>query len=120
MSPGAHNDHCQSHLPFRPLSQSVISLPTSFYTHCFLSPPRSLDKHDLQLLRVACTQTRPHFPLLLPVLSGLCPHLSIKAARTQEACCSGPSMGTSSSPRLQTSFSPRLGQRKFKLGSSDE
>lgn len=33
--------------------------------------------------RVACTETRPHFPLLLPALSGLRPHLSIEGTLIQ-------------------------------------
>lgn len=37
MSPRAHTDHCQSHLPFRPLSQSAISSPTSSTPTAFSS-----------------------------------------------------------------------------------
>lgn len=57
----------------RVLPQPPLSLPAALFGRAWSSV------HE----RVACTETRPHFPLLLPALSGLRPHLSIEGTLIQ-------------------------------------
>lgn len=102
-----------------PLPQSTKGSPMSFSSDCFLFPPRSLDKCDLESPAPRHVFTSPCF--------SLCCLASVLASPWKQPPSRGELLHTiygycsSLSPLcLQTSFSPRLSQRRLELGSSDE
>lgn len=102
-----------------PLPQSTMGWPTSFSSHGLLSPQAPLTSMILSCLHPDTASLPPCFslrclasslasPLKQPSLWGQLPQAIYRSP-------------TSLLPLyLQTSFSPRLGQRRVKLGSSDE